>query len=322
MTPPRLVSLDVFRGLTMIWMFSNGFGLHFFKDHPALGSLERQFTRIAGVTEMTSASTIGGTNITLQFELQRDIDGAARDSLEIEEMGFPVFCVGTNPNGPTKNCPGRIGHPVTVGGVTVHAGDFVIGDADGVVVVPRRVAVRVGQIAYQELADDIRGRRELYQRLGRESELDDLVRNSPDRLADRVRRLRRPRLPRRGGREADGVRSRMEEGVLDREEASRARKDAVPPRSVPARGDLALDLPTLAWFDEFLRRSSRAIVLISHDRDFLNRQISRVLSLEVEGVRDYPGNYEDYKRQRAAEVDQPARDEHRRFQARHFSRRR
>jgi multidrug efflux pump len=41
--------------------------------------LERQFTRIAGVTEMTSTSTIGGTSITLQFELQRDIDGAARD---------------------------------------------------------------------------------------------------------------------------------------------------------------------------------------------------------------------------------------------------
>lgn len=57
--------------------------------------------------------------------------------------------------------------PVVVGGVTVYPGDVVVGDADGVVVVPRRVAVRVGQIAYQELADDMRGRRELYQRLGR-----------------------------------------------------------------------------------------------------------------------------------------------------------
>src|SRR5512142_959154 len=38
------------------------------------------------------------------------IDGAVRDSLEIEELGFPVFSVGTNPNGPTKNVPGRIGH--------------------------------------------------------------------------------------------------------------------------------------------------------------------------------------------------------------------
>ena len=41
--------------------------------------LERQFTRIAGVTEMTSTSTLGSTGITLQFELSRDIDGAARD---------------------------------------------------------------------------------------------------------------------------------------------------------------------------------------------------------------------------------------------------
>ena len=41
--------------------------------------LEHQFTRIAGVTEMTSTSMLGSTNITLQFELSRSIDGAARD---------------------------------------------------------------------------------------------------------------------------------------------------------------------------------------------------------------------------------------------------
>jgi multidrug efflux pump len=41
--------------------------------------LERQFTRIAGVTEMTSNSTLGTTSVTLQFELSRDIDGASRD---------------------------------------------------------------------------------------------------------------------------------------------------------------------------------------------------------------------------------------------------
>ncbi|MEP6957732.1 MAG: multidrug efflux RND transporter permease subunit [Nitrospirota bacterium] len=41
--------------------------------------LERQFTRIAGVTEMTSNSTLGTTSVTLQFELSRNIDGAARD---------------------------------------------------------------------------------------------------------------------------------------------------------------------------------------------------------------------------------------------------
>jgi len=65
------------------------------------------------------------------------IDGAVRDSIELEEMKFPVFSVGTNPNGPTKEVAGRIGHPVCVGGVTVYPGDFICGDADGVVVVER-----------------------------------------------------------------------------------------------------------------------------------------------------------------------------------------
>src|SRR5499426_4108080 len=41
--------------------------------------LERQFGRIAGVTEMTSTSTLGSTSITLQFDLNRNIDAAARD---------------------------------------------------------------------------------------------------------------------------------------------------------------------------------------------------------------------------------------------------
>src|SRR5215472_4408002 len=41
--------------------------------------LERQFGRIAGITEMTSSSSLGSTSITLQFDLSRNIDGAARD---------------------------------------------------------------------------------------------------------------------------------------------------------------------------------------------------------------------------------------------------
>src|SRR5579862_1820842 len=41
--------------------------------------LERQFGRIASVTEMTSSSSLGSTNVTLQFDLNRDINAAARD---------------------------------------------------------------------------------------------------------------------------------------------------------------------------------------------------------------------------------------------------
>lgn len=65
------------------------------------------------------------------------IDGAVRDSNEIAEMGYPVFSVGTNPNGPTKNVPGRIGHPISIGGVTVRSGDFIVADCDGVVAIEK-----------------------------------------------------------------------------------------------------------------------------------------------------------------------------------------
>ena len=62
-----------------------------------------------------------------------------------------------------------------------------------------------------------------------------------------------------------------------------------------------LDVPTLTWFDAFLRGKQKAILLVSHDREFLNRQIDRVVSLEPEGVRSYAGDYDDYRRQRAEE---------------------
>ncbi len=64
-----------------------------------------------------------------------------------------------------------------------------------------------------------------------------------------------------------------------------------------------LDMPSVAWFSDFLKRYPRPFVLISHDREFLNEQINRVVSLEVEGVRQYPGNYERYLEQRAEEEE-------------------
>lgn len=82
------------------------------------------------------------------------VDGAVRDTLEIEEMGFPVFAAGHNPNGPTKNVPGRIGHPVSVGGVTVRSGDFVLGDADGVVVIERERMEALLPQAAKKVADE------------------------------------------------------------------------------------------------------------------------------------------------------------------------
>jgi len=65
------------------------------------------------------------------------IDGAIRDTLELAELDFPIFSAGANPNGPTKQVSGRIGHPISVGDVAVNPGDFITADADGVVVVER-----------------------------------------------------------------------------------------------------------------------------------------------------------------------------------------
>lgn len=76
--------------------------------------------------------------------------------------------------------------PVVVGGVLVHPGDVVVADADGVVVVPRRVAVRVGQIAYQEMLDDIAGRRRLYEKLGMEFDETVAIREAPAEFFKRL----------------------------------------------------------------------------------------------------------------------------------------
>ncbi|MFW5876728.1 MAG: ABC-F family ATP-binding cassette domain-containing protein [Myxococcota bacterium] len=64
-----------------------------------------------------------------------------------------------------------------------------------------------------------------------------------------------------------------------------------------------LDMPSVAWFSSFLQRYEGAFVLISHDREFLNEQIRRVVSLEPEGLRSYEGNFEQYRIQRAEELE-------------------
>ncbi len=63
-----------------------------------------------------------------------------------------------------------------------------------------------------------------------------------------------------------------------------------------------LDMPSVGWLSGFLKRYDQAFVLVSHDREFLNEQIDRVVSFEVEGVRSYKGDYERYRTQRAEEL--------------------
>ena len=105
-----------------------------------------QTSALMGTIMMTACRQVGIAGVV--------IDGACRDSNEVDEMDFPVFCVGTNPNGPTKNIGGRIGHPVSIGGVTVHAGDFIVGDGDGVVVVEREKIESLLPLAAKKVEDE------------------------------------------------------------------------------------------------------------------------------------------------------------------------
>lgn len=64
-------------------------------------------------------------------------DGLVRDVPGIREVGIPCYARGVSPNSPFKNGPGGVGVPITLGGVVVAPGDIVVGDGDGVVIVPR-----------------------------------------------------------------------------------------------------------------------------------------------------------------------------------------
>jgi 4-hydroxy-4-methyl-2-oxoglutarate aldolase len=63
------------------------------------------------------------------------IDGCVRDSEEIVQMGFPVFCRGTCIRGTTKGILGVVNLPILFGDVVVNPGDLVLGDDDGLVIV-------------------------------------------------------------------------------------------------------------------------------------------------------------------------------------------
>ena len=82
------------------------------------------------------------------------LDGAARDAETLGEIGMPVFARATSPAGPYKDGPFRISTAVAFGGVPVLPGDVIVGDSDGVVIVPRELAEKVADAAEAVFADE------------------------------------------------------------------------------------------------------------------------------------------------------------------------
>lgn len=96
--------------------------------------------------DFIGAATVGDTLLSLYR--QRGVvgvvlDGLARDLEKIEAIGLPVYARGLSPNAPQKHGPGSVGLDIAVGGMAVAQGDIVIGDRDGVVIVPRQRAEAV-----------------------------------------------------------------------------------------------------------------------------------------------------------------------------------
>jgi len=65
------------------------------------------------------------------------VDGAARDQEELQQLGYPVYARAVTPRGVFKTMKGEVNVSISCGNVTVHPGDLVVGDGDGVVVIPR-----------------------------------------------------------------------------------------------------------------------------------------------------------------------------------------
>ena len=77
------------------------------------------------------------------------IDGPIRDVTTIAEMDVPVYATGVTPRGPYKAGPGEINVPVSCCGVAVNPGDIVVGDPDGVIVVPAADAETILRLAQE-----------------------------------------------------------------------------------------------------------------------------------------------------------------------------
>jgi regulator of RNase E activity RraA len=81
------------------------------------------------------------------------VDGLVRDLPAIQALGdFPVFARGLTPIGPLHRGPGEINYPISAGGIVVHPGDIIVGDVNGVVVVPQEIAKELLQRLRDQLA--------------------------------------------------------------------------------------------------------------------------------------------------------------------------
>ena len=151
-------------------------------------SLARPGDVVVSATEGFSHSAVVGDNVAIMAKNKGVagivVDGMMRDLAGLLPVGLPLFCRGITPNSCVRSGPGRVGLPVVVGGLTVGSGDVVIGDRDGIVIVPLadldRLLPRIEQVLAAEVATQKRIR-EGFTNLGG---IEDLLKSSRVRFVD------------------------------------------------------------------------------------------------------------------------------------------
>ncbi len=103
---------------------------------------------VAGTDEFTATAITG--DLLLGMAKNRGVagfvtDGMVRDLVGVIGVILPVFCAGLTANSPARNGPGTVGLPIVLGGVQIASGDILVGDRDGIVVVPQDRAAAVLQ---------------------------------------------------------------------------------------------------------------------------------------------------------------------------------
>jgi len=126
--------------------------------HAAIGLVEPGDILVVDARGHTETAVWGGimTRAAMQQKLGGIVlDGAVRDASEIRELGFPTFAVGICPAGPSKGFGGIIDGPISCAGCPVRPGDLVLGDDDGVAIVPLERQAEVLAASLEKIKQEI-----------------------------------------------------------------------------------------------------------------------------------------------------------------------